>query len=146
MIHPSRRSNFKNTYTHPPDSILNSQVQEAVRPYSQNELCDMETTLYDQLFIAPDMLVHHEECGHTYHVKKNGVRFKEIKALNITDDTIPDVGNCSVCWKYYKTPHDIRFLVDEFIDLYNECPTTHKTYFDYQVKRIFYTWLYQENY
>lgn len=137
------KSKQTNNIVHPDDSILHTEWIEPDRPYSQKELTDMEEKLYTKLQVDKDVFVKHEDCGHYYRVKKNGVRYKQL----LSDPTNIDVGNCSVCWKITKTPRKLSYLVDDFVSLHNDgINSDRKSLYTFQINKIFYTWLYNEFY
>lgn len=172
-IHPDRqRQHNDESYEYRPryrkhkidaqDSILNTQWDEPERPFSQKELEDLGQKLYTYIQLSK-FFVKHTECGHVYRIKKNGVRFKELMngegGMSDTEseenDTetdeltkiFTDVGNCSVCWKQHNSPRELSSTIDEFVRIYGEeidKPTHRKSYYLYQVEKIFYTWLYKE--
>ncbi len=120
------------------DSVLNTEWTPPDRPYSQNELKDMEMVFKRHLQLS-DISVHHPECGHSYLIKKNGLRYKKI----LEDPN--DIGNCSMCWKLSRTPKGLKEKVWEFIEL-NKPEDRRRTFFHFSVFKIFYTWLYDETY
>lgn len=133
--------------TDPEDSILNSGFQEPERPYSQNELKQLFSDIHKRFRLSSIYVGH--DCKHKYLVKQNGKRYQEI--LDEYQDTkngdIVDVGNCSVCWKRHDTPRQLRDLVDEVIELYDETfEYPRLSYFNYVITKVFYTWLYNEHY
>ena len=130
---------------HYSDSILNTKWSSPDRPYSQNELNFLEEKLYKDLHLV-DLAVSHTSCGHTYRIKKNGARYKKISEEG---QSPVNLGNCSMCWKVHKTHRNLRQSMNEFIDLHDEDIKKvdgRKSFFSYQVKKIFYTWLYNEMY
>ncbi len=135
---------FKRPFTEPNQSILHTVWTEPDRPYSQNELRTLEKELNTKLQLDT-IGVRHQECGHAYLIKKNGVRSKEIRE-NYPNDIYPDVGNCSVCWKKSKTPRELLPLANEFISLVLEYENSPRTFYTFMIKTIFYTWLYDEAY
>ncbi len=140
-MNDKRRNANKIEYVDAHDSVLRTEWKAPTRPYSQNELTHLEDELHKQLKIS-DIRIDHPECGHAYYIKKNGVRYKKI-----VEEESGDVGNCSMCWKISKTPRQLREKMSEFIDLYEkDLDSTRKSYFSYLVKKIFYTWLYNEMY
>lgn len=141
-----RRNNEK--FINPNDSVLHMDWNGASRPYSQRELINLEEQLFTRLQVSDELIVRHAECGHTYRVKKNGVRYKQLLEEPIPEEGYPDVGNCSVCWKKHKTPRNLKSLVDDFITVHDEDleDSERKTLYSYEVKRIFYSWLYNEMY
>jgi len=123
-------------------SILETKYTEPLRPYSQDELSQKQQKLYQKLRLGKNF-VRHKKCGHFYLVKKNGRKEKEIIEKNSCD-----VGNCSVCWKFGKTPahlSDIAYsIVNEYNTVFYENPT-YLTYAQVDLENIFYRWLNQDN-
>jgi hypothetical protein len=139
---PVRRKNREQALTNPDDSCLHNEWIEPERPYSQKELDALETDFFEKIQLSTGLSALHNGCGHTYQVKKNGVKFKELLA----EPEMRDVGNCSVCWKLSRTPRELKHLANDFIQLYKPETNIRKSFYDYQVKKTFYTWLYSENY
>ena len=139
---PVRRKNREQALTNPDDSCLYNEWVEPERPYSQRELDTLENDFFEKMQLSTELSTLHNGCGHAYLVKKNGAKFKDLLA----EPEMRDVGNCSVCWKLGRTPRELRYLANDFIRIYNLEASTRKTFYDYQVKRTFYTWLYNENY
>jgi len=139
---PVRRRNREQAVTEPDESCLYNEWIEPERPYSQMELDALETEFFEKIQLSTELSALHNECSHTYRVKKNGAKFKELLA----DPEMRDVGNCSVCWKLSRTPRELKHLANDFIQLYKPETDIRKSFYDYQVKKTFYTWLYSENY
>jgi hypothetical protein len=76
------------------------------RPYSQNELNFMKNREFKHFRIG-DVYAYHENCKHSYLVKKNGRKEKEILQNG-------NNGNCSVCWRLSKTPKN---MYEESLDI-----------------------------
>lgn len=111
------------------------------RPYSQRELQYDIDKLFGTMRIGK-IQAHHSGCDHFYNVKVNGRKEKEIKDANSKD-----VGNCSVCWKYSKTPRRNVTNADDLIHAY--CTTFYNppTYLSYEqvcILSTFYKWLYED--
>ena len=117
----------------PSHSILKTEWYEPSRPYSKLEIADLYAEISNRLGLS-DLNVYHEECGHSYLVKKNGNKYKQLVETN-------EKGNCSICWKFRKTPRFLHEAAQEFISLVDP---SKQTYLGCTVYRIFYTWLYQE--
>jgi len=121
-------------------SILESDYIEPTRPYSQDELRDMRLHLYRQLKLGKEK-AYHSKCRHTYIVKENSKKEKEIKSNS------GDIGNCSVCWKLSKTPSSIRNRAYDLIKAYNSDFGIEPDYISYNLndlENIYYRWLYLE--
>lgn len=129
-------------------SILKSEYIKQDRPYGQLELIHRQKRVFEELNLSHDVWVQHTRCGHTYHVKKWGQKFKQVMELN---ENI-DVGNCSVCWKLRKVPRPLvdnaYYFTEQYgkIFEYRQNNDNYLVYDDMQVERIFYVWLYLENY
>ena len=122
------------------DNVLLSKYVEPSRPYSKNELKEMENNLYKR-FKLSDKFVSHTKCKHFYLVKENSQKDKDI----IANNSNIDVGNCSVCWKVNNTTKDIRHLAKEMIYHYsNEFKNepANLTYDLFDLENIYYQWLY----
>ncbi len=122
-------------------SILEQEYIEPERPYSQRELQYNREKMFRTLRIGT-VRAHHKKCDHFYCVKEHGRKEKEIKDANSGD-----VGNCSVCWKFNKTPRNLktraRSLLNSYGSRYFETPS-YLTYDDVDMENIFYKWLYEE--
>lgn len=120
--------------------ILEDGYIEPQRPYSQNELLSMRHNLFNKMHIGTTR-ASHNKCGHFYYVKKNGRKEKEIK-----DSGKEDCGNCSVCWKFNKTPNRLRNIVVGIIADYTSIMYNEPTYLTYETTNvilIFTQWLYE---
>jgi hypothetical protein len=153
-IHPDRKARShqreRDRTVNVRDSVLHTEWVEPDRPYSQKELQYLDDKLATDLQID-DLYVKHKDCEHCYRVKKNGIRYKKLLEYNESTsenpEEIPDIGNCSVCWKIRKTPRELHSLVYEFISFHNnELENSRKSYSSYLIKYVFYTWLYNESY
>ena len=110
-------------------------------PYSQRELQCNRNKVFRTMRIGVTR-AHHKRCDHFYFVKERGRKEKEIKEANSED-----VGNCSVCWKFNKTPRHLKTKARGLIDLFGTRllkPPPYLTYDDVDLETIFYTWLYEE--
>jgi hypothetical protein len=122
-------------------TVLESMYVEPDRPYSQNELVDIQLKLYKSLRLGV-VKAYHTRCRHLYYVKKNGRKEKEMVENNSSD-----CGNCSVCWKLNKVPKHLKNnannLVNSYCDMfYNEL--SYITYNSVDLEASFYKWLYSE--
>jgi hypothetical protein len=122
-------------------SILEQDYITPSRPYSQKELQYNRDMVFRTLRIGPTR-AHHKKCDHFYYVKENGRKEKEIK-----DAKSSDVGNCSVCWKFNKTPRHLsdvaRNMINEYQKRFYEAPT-YLSYENVDLEMIFVKWLYEE--
>jgi hypothetical protein len=123
------------------NSVLEKKYTEAVRPYSEKELTLLRKRTLWKLRIGK-VLIEHPDCKHFYMAKANGRKEKE--ALETGQK---NVGNCSVCWKYRKTPNNLKNkasdLVIAFCDEFYNSPEV-LTYDLYELEKDFYQWLYNE--
>lgn len=140
-----RRAPLASKYTIPDVdlamSILMSKSVEETRPYSQLELVKNRNQMFSELNLS-HRSVSHTDCGHSYHVRMYGQKFKEMNDLGTTED----VGNCSVCWKLRRTPRNLKHAAEHFIGLCQDINRDHLTFLDIQAEKIFNTWLYLEQY
>ena len=123
-------------------SILDQEYMEPDRPYSQRELQYNRDKIFRSLRVGLTR-ANHKQCGHFYYVKENGRKEKEIKESK--DDYI---GNCSVCWKFNKTPRHLKkvagILVEDYCKKFHNTPD-YFTYEDVALETTFFKWLYEEN-
>lgn len=120
-------------------SILEQDYIEPERPYSQRELQYNRNNLFRSLRVG-SVRAHHKRCDHFYFVKENGRKEKEIKDLNSSD-----VGNCSVCWKFNKTPGKLKSSAKNLINSYCSDFYDNPSYLSYvgvELEKVFYKWLY----
>ena len=132
-------------------SILDKQINDRERPYSQNELISLEKKIIKQLKLSNEYVYHNKEKTF-YLVKKFGKKEKEIlenKKEKLEDYNL-DIGSCSIQWKLRKTPRHLKQnaidLIDEFLYQYDPERRNRKSYFKLQLFKIFHIWLYYENY
>jgi hypothetical protein len=122
-------------------SILEQDYIEPDRPYSQKELQYNRNKVFRALRVGKTR-AYHRRCDHFYFVKEHGRKEKEIKEAKSDD-----VGNCSVCWKFNKTPRNLkttaRNLTNEYQKRFFE-PNTYFTYEDVDLETTFVKWLYEE--
>ena len=121
-------------------SILEQEYMEPKRPYSQKELQYNRDRVFHTLRVGR-IKAHHKKCDHFYYVKENGRKEKEIKEANSVD-----IGNCSVCWKFNKTPGHLktmaRHLTNEYCKKFFN-PPKYITYEDVDLETTFLKWLYE---
>jgi hypothetical protein len=121
--------------------ILDQEYLPADRPYSQKELqCDIDR-VFNMLRIGK-IKVHHTKCDHFYNIKENGRKEKD---FNESDSK--DVGNCSVCWKFSKTPKHHKTKARNLINTYQKTfrkPPEYLSYENTETQTTFYRWLYEE--
>ena len=117
-------------------TVLDTEISENTRPYSQHELNFIKTKAFTTLRLGKTIAVHDDECGHHYLVKKNGRKEKDIVETG-------NHGNCSVCWRLSKTPKKYYDRAYDLLDTYNCIKDDgYLSYEDVTTEVIFYTWLY----
>ena len=124
-------------------SVLETSYVEAKRPYSQMELNDKRGKLFNDFRLGKTKATH-KKCKHFYYVKANGRKEKDI-----LEQSNGDCGNCSVCWKLHRTPHELKDnaknLILEYQSMFaTEEELTHLTYDMIDVETCFYKWLCNE--
>ena len=122
------------------DNVLLLKYIEPSRPYSKNELTDMENNLRKR-FKLSDKFVSHSKCGHFYLVKENSQKEKDI----IDNNKNTDIGNCSVCWKLNNTSREVKSLAKDMIYHYTNQFKNEGiilTYDLFDLENIYYQWLY----
>ena len=123
-------------------SILESTYVEPNRPISINEIENLRKTFYKNYNIS-STIAKHKNCNHFYFVKKKGKKETEILEKN-------SYGNCSVCWKLYKTPKKLKDKAYYMVDFYcktfcNMDSTSNLNYDQFDLEKTFYMWLYYDN-
>ena len=125
-------------------SILEKEYVEQDRPYSQDELKNKRSQLYNKLKLSK-ITAEHKHCGHFYKVVKHGRKEKEILESKNNDS-----GNCSICWKLNKIKDSfLRERAKDLIHEYSNCfyNRPHKTFLTYDMlnlETVYYTWLYED--
>ena len=124
-------------------SILESTYIEPNRPISINEMDYLRKNFYKTYNIS-STIAKHTNCNHFYFVKKNGKKESEILKKN-------SYGNCSVCWKLYKTPKPLKdkayYMVECYYKIFNNIDSTNIIdYNKLDLEKTFYMWLYYDDY
>ena len=122
-------------------SVLEEKYVEPARPYSQRELKDIRNKLFRELRVGK-VRVYHKKCDHFYFVKDKGRKEKDIENSNKED-----VGNCSVCWRFSKTPYMLKPKALEIINGYKSVffePLSYISYSNSYLEMMFYRWLYEK--
>ena len=121
--------------------LLEYNYSEPDRPYSQRELQFNREKLFRRFRIGK-FRAHHMKCNHFYFVKENGRKQKDMEEKKSSD-----AGNCSVCWKLYKTPRHLKDkaenLINEYCDVFYE-PLSYVSYENAELEKFLYRWLYEE--
>jgi hypothetical protein len=108
------------------------------RPYSQDELLFYKNKLFKNLNIGTNK-AYHEQCEHSYFVKIGGRKENKI------NENDKNIGNCSVCWKFHKTPNNLKETAKGLINTYyNKKDKDYLTYDDVDLESSFYLWLYND--
>ncbi len=123
-------------------SVLEKKATQVDRPYSQKELVAKRKSGLKQLRVGRE-LIDHTDCRHFYYAKSGGKKEKDIK-----ESKGQIVGNCSVCWKFRRTPRNLQDIACDLVDAYM---STHPSKFSppesfecLELELDFYTWLYNE--
>jgi len=122
------------------DNVLRAKYEPPTRPYSKNELKDMEHNLRRR-FKLSDKFVYHTKCNHFYLVKENSQKEKDI----LENNTNIDIGNCSICWKINNTSKDLRNTAKDMIYHYSKQFKNEPailTYDLFDLENVYYQWLY----
>jgi len=121
--------------------ILDSKYKEPERPYSQSELELNRSRLYKNLRLGTHK-AYHSKCRHFYKVRQNGRKEKEI-----IEQQTNDIGNCSVCWKLYKTHIKHKRVANQIVEDYSNVYYNEPSYLSYNnvdLETVFYKWLYED--
>ena len=122
-------------------TVLEKDYKEPERPYSQKELNSTRKNNYRVLRLGK-VRASHSKCGHFYLTKYNGRKEKEIKESGTCD-----TGNCSVCWKFSKTPRHLRNAADKLVTFYRDNFAQEPPYLTFDLlegETDYYKWLYEE--
>lgn len=121
-------------------SVLETEYIDPIRPFAQTELLYLKNKTFKYLRIG-NVRAHHKQCDHFYNVKENGRKAREMKENN------NDIGNCSVCWKFNRTPKHLKINAHNLISDYNnhffKDPEI-RTHYNTNIENSFYIWLYEE--
>lgn len=116
-------------------TVFDLKLSENKRPHSQNELNFIKTKTFNLLRLGTTQ-AYHEDCDHSYLVKKNGRKEKEITENG-------NSGNCSICWRLSKTPSGFQERAFDLIrSFYNIRQGDYLYYEDITTEIEFYNWLY----
>ena len=122
-------------------SVLEFEYKEPDRPFSQKELLYIRNKNFRSLRVGTTR-AHHKRCDHYYNVKENGRKAKDMK-----EQETADIGNCSVCWKFNRTPRHLKARARDLISVYTAKFFTDPEIFTYDnidIETSFYRWLYEE--
>ena len=123
-------------------SVLEKTCSNEDRPYSRKEVELLHKNLLRKMRIG-SVYVLHQECNHGYYCKAGGRKEKDVNESNGQN-----IGNCSVCWKFNRTPKRLRNaakdLINYYMDRSHESYNSPSAYFSVELETDFYTWLYNE--
>ncbi len=123
-------------------SVLEYEIKEKTRPYSNDELKEEREKFYSSLKLS-DVVAKHSRSKHMYKVRENGKKYQEIMATGNSD-----CGNCSVTWKLRKTPNELKNrakeLIESYYDIFYDGDPKNITYYELNIEMDFYNWLYNE--
>ena len=124
-------------------SVLEKEYIPQSRPYSEDELEFLQNRTYSNLRLG-SIYARHAKCNHCYRVKQNGRKETEILANDSNQ-----IGNCSVCWKYKKTPNNLKYVAEKLItefhdEFYNLDNPPERNYYIVNLEKDFYQWLYRD--
>ena len=128
-------------------SILETDYIEPTRPYSLKELDHLRNIMFNSLRLSKHK-IYHTKCQHSYYIKKNSRKEKEIMGNKEDKINLTNVGNCSVCWKLYKTQEYLKQKAYDMIYYYKKNFTEEPEKINYtllDLETVFYKWLYIEN-
>ena len=126
--------------------VLDCEYKDPERPYSQQELVDLIENLKKKLKLSEEKL-EYTDRNYTYYAKKYGKKESTVlenKKNNIDDYNI-NVSGCSVKWQLQQTPYEFKGIAKDIINSYMDFeynPPSKLTYFNVEVFRMFYSWLY----
>jgi len=133
---------------HDDESILITTLSPPSIPIGPRELAVEEQSFFRQMRIAFDY-VEHTKCGHAYYVKFQGVRHRQLR----DDPDYHDIGHCSVCYQFRRTPRNLQGLAQDLIEEYQrEFPVLdflqrpRYTWYNQKIQSSFYIWLYLEKF
>ena len=123
-------------------SVLEYEIKEKTRPYSNDELKEEREKFYSSLKLS-NVVAKHNRSKHMYKVRENGKKYQEIMTTGNSD-----CGNCSVTWKLRKTPNELKDrakeLIDSYYDIFYDGDPENVSYYELNVEMDFYNWLYNE--
>jgi hypothetical protein len=126
--------------------ILDSEYKEPNRPYSQQELKEMIKNLKKKLKLS-DFKLTYTQNNYVYYAKKYGKKEKQCLENKQNNIEFPytNISGCSVEWQLRQTPDEYEHIAKDIVESYMdfELNTPKKiTYFNIEIFRMFYTWLY----
>jgi hypothetical protein len=123
-------------------SVLQTEYAEPTRPVSNKELEDSRLCLTKFLRLG-DVTASHKKCRHWYRVRANGRKEKMIN-----EESNPDSGHCSVCWRIKSTPSKLRANANEISREYKAhwlSNPENPSHYQVELEKVFYRWLYEDN-
>ena len=138
-------------------SILLELYKDVDRPISQKELQMLNKKNFKNLKLS-QYETFHENTGYFYLLKKGGKKEKDATKIYLDDNlqskSIKNLGTCSVTWKLHNTPKELKDaaynIVNEYCRVFKGrslCDDTrYLTYYEIELTRVFYIWLYYERF
>lgn len=126
--------------------ILQCEYSEPDRPYSQQELEDIIGDIKKRLKLSGQKLKYTRN-NYVYYAKKYGKKEKQCieNQQNGLEYSNENIGGCSVEWQLRKTPDEYYNVAQDIIEAYMDYehnPPEKLSYFNVEIFRMFYSWLY----
>mgnify|MGYP000868134449 FL=1 len=126
--------------------ILDCEYSKPERPYSQQELEDIIGDIKKQLKLS-DQKLKYTLNNYVYYAKKYGKKEKQCieNQKNGVEHPFENISGCSVEWQLRKTPNEYLHVADDIIEAYMDYehnPPEKLSYFNVEIFRMFYSWLY----
>lgn len=126
--------------------ILQCEYSEPERPYSQQELEDSIGEIKKRLKLS-DQKLKYTRNNYVYYAKKYGKKEKQCieNQQNGIEYPNENISGCSVEWQLRKTPDEYYNVAQDIIEAYMDYehnPPEKLSYFNVEIFRMFYSWLY----
>ena len=126
--------------------ILDSEYSEPTRPYSQQELEEMIENVKKKLKLS-DVKLEYTRNNYIYYTKKYGKKEKQCLENQKNGIEYPNrnISGCSIEWQLRQTPEEYYHIAEDIIDAYMDYehnPPEKISYFNVEIFRMFYSWLY----
>ena len=126
--------------------ILQCEYSEPDRPYSQQELEDIIREIKTRLKLS-DQKLKYTRNNYVYYAKKYGKKEKQCieNQQNGLDYPNNNIFGCSVEWQLRQTPDEYYNVAQDIIEAYMDYehnPPEKLSYFNVEIFRMFYSWLY----
>jgi len=119
------------------NSVLEKEYKKPIRPYSKLELNEILQKNRKRLRLS-ETYMFHKKCGHLYLARTGGKKLKQFNEGGMRGL------NCSVCWKFKKTPSEIKHIAEDMIEYYIIHYNDSLSYETVELERDFHYWLYCE--